>query len=190
MLISCGVNDIDTKSGLEVADEILYTINRIKQKYPTIKIIISEITPRKDKMDEEVLKCNSKILINIRSLENVFLVEQQNLRDPNWSMHHDVKHIKKRCIPKFAANLKKGLRLAYGIDHVDRSQRNFTSGSYNTNEPPLFRTQSNVESNNSDRNKTPLGIRLTNIAGYNYNDHYSNYKKVLLNKIADAIKDL
>ena len=51
----------------------------------------------------------------IDSIESGTLVKHDNLRNPDWSLFHDVKHIKKRSIPKFVKNLKQGLRFALDI---------------------------------------------------------------------------
>ena len=48
ILINIGVNDIETKSGEEVLEEIKGNINLLKSKYPNIKIILCEITPMND----------------------------------------------------------------------------------------------------------------------------------------------
>ena len=57
VLISCGTNDIEYKSGIEVHTELMSVIKFINEKYPTLKIIISHITPRKDDLNKEVLGC-------------------------------------------------------------------------------------------------------------------------------------
>ena len=55
VLINAGVNDIDTKSGMQVFQEMEVTVEQLSMKYPGIKIIFSEITPRNDKRDNEVI---------------------------------------------------------------------------------------------------------------------------------------
>ena len=52
-LISCGTNDIDTKTGSVVAGKLLATTNRIKQVYPYVKMILNDVTPRTDNLDNE-----------------------------------------------------------------------------------------------------------------------------------------
>lgn len=116
VLISCGVDDLDSKSGADVADELVRLVNRIKLKYPSANVIVSEITPRNDIRDQEVYKCNEVLNATLREMPSVFLVEQSNLRDGTWSMYHDTKHVKKSCIATFASNLKKGIRMSYGTE--------------------------------------------------------------------------
>ena len=45
------------------------------------------------------------------------------MRDVNWSMYGDVKHISKMAVPKFASNLKRALRKAYGKDETFSNHR-------------------------------------------------------------------
>ena len=116
VVINCGVDDIDAYPGPVVADKLLDTVNEIRMKYPSVKIVVSEITPRNDLRDSEVIRCNEKLTQSLRGIPNIFLVEQGNLRDADWSMFYDVKHIKQGAIATFAANLKKGIRTAYGME--------------------------------------------------------------------------
>ena len=57
-LIHVGVNDIDHASGEDVYKAIVENIDLLRKKYPAVKIILSEVTPRKDTKNEEVNKCN------------------------------------------------------------------------------------------------------------------------------------
>ena len=63
IIISCGVNDVDKTPGCELAANMLNLINEIKQLYPNVKIIVSEITPRKDHRDSEVQICSEELSI-------------------------------------------------------------------------------------------------------------------------------
>ena len=191
VLISCGVDDIDTKSGSDVSDELVETIKQIKQKYSSIKIIVSEVTPRNDARDGEVHKCNKKVRNSLQGLDDVYLVEQSNLRDANWSMFHDTKHIKKNCIPKFASNLKKGLHKAYGMERPRRMVRRNSTSRFSRF--PDTRRSYHRQISNGEVNKNPLESRLTETDDDHEDDDadsYSDIKKEILNKIANAIKDL
>ena len=72
--------------------------------------------------DTEVIKCNTLIRDWSKHQTDVFLAIHSNLRDPGWSMFRDAKHITKDAIPRFASNIKRALRSAYGINL--RQQRN------------------------------------------------------------------
>ena len=120
ILINVGVNDIDSKSGEEVFDEIRETIEVIRKKHKDIKIILSEITPRNDSKDSEVKKCNNLVEEWIKSETNIYIAKHSNLRDSEWSMFADIKHIHQSAAPKFAANIKRALRAAYNIPPFQR----------------------------------------------------------------------
>ena len=121
--ISCGCNDLDTKEPTQVADDLKAIIADLKIKFTGIKIIISEITPRKD-IDETVIEC-ILMIANLRNDVDVFLVEHNNLRDETFTMMHDNKHIHRRAIPLFASNIKKALRKPYGLKYEQYKNRQF-----------------------------------------------------------------
>ena len=61
VFINVGVNDLDTESPEEVSKQFERIIAILREKYEGIKIIVSEITPRKDAKDTEVIKCNTML---------------------------------------------------------------------------------------------------------------------------------
>ena len=63
----------------------------------------------------EVIICNRLITEWAKDRVYIHLTKHINLRDPEWSMFHDAKHVDRNAIPRFTANLKKALRSAYGI---------------------------------------------------------------------------
>ena len=93
LLIHVGVNDLDTKPGMQVFEELCEIIGEIRKKYPGIIIILSEITPRNDIRDAEVVKCNEYVNEWVKGQSSIFLAKHNNLRDPEWSMFSDTKHI-------------------------------------------------------------------------------------------------
>ena len=115
MLISCGTNDIEYKSGIEVHTELMSLIKFINEKYSTLKIIISHIIPRKDDLNKEVLVCNGLLDQSGKQSEHVFLVDHSNLQVVRQSILHDTKYIKKESIRHLAGNIKRTLRSSYGI---------------------------------------------------------------------------
>ena len=115
ILINVGVNDIDENSGVSVFNRIRETIENIQDKY-TVKIILGEITPRKDDKDDDVKTCNRIISEYAGDKPDIFVAYHSNLRDDNGSFLFDNKHIKNNCIARFAANLKIALRKAYNIN--------------------------------------------------------------------------
>ena len=94
---------------------------------------VSEITPRNDNKDNEVIECNKLFNSYASSLGNVFVARHSNLRDDQYTNFYDVKHLKETIIPRFASNIKRALVLAYGGRPWQRNtyQRNHATGNYN-----------------------------------------------------------
>ena len=177
ILINCGVNDIDYSSAVDVHKSIIDTINNIKFRCPDIKVIVSEITPRKDAKDAEVIICNQMLNNSVKSLRNVILIKHDNLRDNSWSHFHNTKHIKKRSVPLFSANIKAGLREAYGMAKTN-FENNLNNGDKYSH--PIYKHQ---PMNQTVPNK-PINDRMKNIAGYD------KPKDQIINGIIDALKGL
>ena len=57
ILVGCGVNDVETRDGLEVANDLFDTIQRIRKEYPQTSIVLGEVTPFAAR-DKEVMVCN------------------------------------------------------------------------------------------------------------------------------------
>ena len=116
---SVGCNDLDVRKGDELFNDIKSTIEKIKTNYPNIKIIISEITPRMDKLDTAVKATNTLISQYIDRTENIFIAKHGNLRARDF--YYDRKHLKESIIPRFAANIKRALNTACGREYKKSS---------------------------------------------------------------------
>ena len=46
LVITCGTNDIDEKSGREVADSLIETAKRIKREHPQTKLVRNKKTAK------------------------------------------------------------------------------------------------------------------------------------------------
>ena len=117
ILLSIGVNDLDDKDHTQVFGEMRTLINQIRLKYPGIKIIIGEATPRNDARDEEVKRYNRLLKDFASDNADTTVAMHENLRDPTWSMYYDAKHIHEQKIAKFAANFIRALKVAYNINN-------------------------------------------------------------------------
>ena len=114
--ISVGINDIDTKEPRIILKEYEDIINLLRRKHAGIKIIVSEITPRKDQFIAQVVELNQllKDLCNVS--DYLFLVDHSNLFNSNVNdILYDTRHLHRRVIPRFAGNIKRALRKAYGL---------------------------------------------------------------------------
>ena len=86
---SVGCNDIDSKSGELVFDGIRCIVERLREKFPGIKIILSEITPRMDNLDTQVKATNLLLNEYIEGSSDLFLTRNSNMRDPDFFMPKD-----------------------------------------------------------------------------------------------------
>ena len=73
---------------------------------------MSEITPRNDTSDDEVHACSNLLNNHASSHADITIATHSN---SSWCMYRDEKHIKNEKIAKFAADLIKALKTAYGI---------------------------------------------------------------------------
>ena len=79
--------------------------------FPEKKIIVSEITPRTDGLDEIVIAFNNGVHEQIKGLSTIHHVANGNLRE--YRFFHHTKHLSKRSgIPILEKNLKNALPLA------------------------------------------------------------------------------
>ena len=123
----------DTYSGNEVFEKLTNIVNSLKEKYPSIKIILSEITPRMDNLDFQVQETNALLNQYIIRNSDIFLVHNGNMRDPDFFMPDDNKHFKQSCIARFAANIKRALNKAYGREQRYHKERKVISNPNMTN---------------------------------------------------------
>ena len=121
VLIHNGTNDLDSEDGETVAQTLLQIVQRMKRDLPEIKIVISEIPPRKTNKDDQVQICNDHLHTYFDQMEGVTMATHSNLRTVDWKFYEDDKHLAKKSIGKFAHNLKTALREALGIRFGDKS---------------------------------------------------------------------
>lgn len=188
ILISCGANDIEEKTGRDVARDIVDTVNRIKMEHPTTKIVVCEVTPFYAR-DHEVRACNEELHKQLTS--DVYVVKLDNLRDESWSkFRDDGKHIKENCIALFAGNLIAALKRAHGIpprnQRLQPGRRNEPSHSHNhnTTQPPPQQPPPPQQLMNNRIQYPAIDQRLQNIA------NGGDPKQNLISKLTDVIKCL
>ena len=126
IFIHNGVNDLDVQDGPDVARKLLQIVQRLKETLPDVKIVISEVTPRKLNRDNQVQVCNEHLHVYFDPMENVTIAEHSNLRTTDWEFHEDDKHLKQDSISEFASNLKSALRQALNIQLTDKPKGNET----------------------------------------------------------------
>ena len=142
--------------GKKVCIKLFTIINKIESRFPGIKVIVSEITPRMDNRDSEVKICNNMMNGFAKHRNNIFVVGHSNLRGSQF--FHDTKHIKETKIPKFAANIKRTLHkaldtLPQGSPRYNRSSTgagyNNINGMWNNNKNSNGNISSHSTGNNS-----------------------------------------
>ena len=108
--------------GNEVYAELVKNIDALKAKYPNVKIILAELTPRKDEKDAQVDICNQLINDLAQLDENIFVASHETLRGDKNKFLADNKHISKKAIGVFVVNLKRALCQAHGIPYLTRAE--------------------------------------------------------------------
>ena len=106
VLIHTGVNDLDRVDGATVARSLAQTVQKMSSMSPELKIVVSEIAPRKVNKDDQVKLCNQHLHTYFDIMDNVVMAVHSNLRTEKWEFHEDDKHFLKASIGRFAANLK------------------------------------------------------------------------------------
>ena len=173
VLISVGVNDIDTKSATEVNDQVQKVVELIKSRYGNPRIVLAELTPRHDDRDSVVKECNSLINAYIDATENVFGAKLSTLRTDDWRHYHDEKHITNFAIPIYCANLKRALRAAYAnaragfqqntnVDRIRGRGRGRGRGGYNHNRGGNFNNSRGGSGYRGGRDYRGGGYRTNN----------------------------
>ena len=128
-----------------------HTTERLREKFPDIKVVMSEITPRMDGRDEQVKATNTLLREYVERCENTFLTRNSNMRDRDF--FEDAKHFKESCIARFASNIKNSLCRAYGIErhayrkNVEREwtpQQETRGSSLEKNLPNMSRVKDHV----------------------------------------------
>ena len=185
ILISCGVNDIEEKSGQDVARELLSLVGRIKQEHPSTKIVISEITPFFAR-DEEVRICNG-ILHRELSGKGVLVVKLDRLRDETWSLFRlDRKHIKESKVPIFTKLLIDALRIVH--DTPNRRQNNTPPNREHQAAKPLMGKilPNPLQSIHPTKQPAPIGQRLQSIADGGVPE--VDPKRTLISKLLEVVE--
>ena len=109
--MNVGCNDLEVRSPNLLFTSIRETLQKLREKFPWIIIILCEVTPRCDILDVQVKEVSSMINAYAKEHTDTIIVEHGNMRDPDFFM--DAKHFKESIIPRFASNIKREFRRAY-----------------------------------------------------------------------------
>ena len=180
----------------------------LRSRFPGIKIIASEVTPRLDDKDSEVKIINDLINTYGRENNDIFIAHHSNLRDRDFL--YDAKHIRENCIARFAANIKIAIKKAYGLNSQEMFRMRDTDQRYRNRNGLEDQANRNyyVPNNGGNRSyqnynsqQSHLNTDRSNIG--NHSGQYSNrnnqqqdfdrssfekeFKENLLRKIAEAL---
>ena len=169
--LNVGCNDLDSKSGDEVFAGMTNIIEKLRRKFPGIKIILSEITPRMDMLDLQVKATNTLLNQYVDRNDDLFIAQHSNMRDPDFFIKDDPKHFHANCIARFASNIKKALNLAYGREQLFRRE-------HKSNHPKVVRTNTRIDHENLPSQNVPPEAR----------SFINNFKEFLLTTLTGAFE--
>ena len=84
LYIHTGVNDVELFSAERVHHKYCSIISKIKSNHPQLQIVLSEITPRFDLLDNQVLRLNALLFQTYRNKTNDLML---NLTPENVTQH-------------------------------------------------------------------------------------------------------
>ena len=133
IIIHTEVNNVEYNSPEDIAENAADLLLFCKETYPSTKVVISSITPRKYELNTAVKKKTNELIrkeLDTDQLQDVLFIDNSNLDDKDFL--HDVKHLKKNNGVKIlASNIKKTVR-----PYKTREIRKTTHGSRLTQERP------------------------------------------------------
>lgn len=111
IVIHTGTNDLEmTHTVDDLISEITTMITEASTKFPCSKIIYSTLLPRADVSSPNITHINEQICAQCSKLPNVHLVTHDNVFAKGPDVLHDNKHLRRRHIGLFAANLVEAIR--------------------------------------------------------------------------------
>ena len=123
IIIHTGVNDLENCSPQEVSNKFCELLLSYKTTYPTVKIIASNITPRKDQLNTAVKRANELIHNELKKdqMKDIILIDNSNL--DKQELLFDAKHLnRKNGVKILASNIKRTLRLQARIKFKQQSR--------------------------------------------------------------------
>ena len=111
ILFHSGTNDLTPTTLIDdFISEISVFITQVSTMFPKSKIIYSTLLPRADISLHNLSKINAKLFDSCSTLPNVHMLSHENIFSKGLDVLHDNKHLKKRHLGLFAANLVAAIR--------------------------------------------------------------------------------
>ena len=148
ILVHAGVNDIEHQSPQEVFSEIVTLIDTQKHALPNTHLILSEIIPRMDALDRDVIQVND--MIRELNDEKITIVKHHSLR--YYERYRDNKHVNDSTgVIKLAGNLKAAIRSAFGIAKSSKPRTPTQWGTNSNSNPNQWYNDSVVHGHGAPR---------------------------------------
>ena len=174
IVICCGTNDTDERTGVEVANELIGIVHRIKQEHPHTKIVLSETTPRQHHRDQEIQQCNQVLHEHLDQMPGLSIAIQSGLREGNWVLYEDDKHIKRNRINVYAGNIKTAMREARTGRKGQSNSPNKSAASSNLTSSASYTQSNHIISNVNKNINNHHHHRNNNDNNYNNNNNNNN----------------
>ena len=120
ILVHCGTNDAEYSDIPEILRSFHNILSLISNKYSNANIIISQLLPRKDGLNDKITAINRSIDTEFSNVPNIFIIKHGNIntrfeneknnQGNSASILQDNKHLSKNAAPMFAGNIKYALR--------------------------------------------------------------------------------
>ena len=94
----------------EFVSEISAFVIEVSTKFPKSKITYSTLLPRSNLPLNTITKINEQLINQLTNLHNVHVVSHDNVFSKGLDVLHGAKHLKKRHIGLFTANLVDAIR--------------------------------------------------------------------------------
>ena len=154
ILIHCGTNDLEAERATtgSIFKMINDLVEHIHAKYPTVKILLSELLPRNDYLDDAVMDINDKIINTYEKDKSVYVIRHRHLRALRRDeLLSDKKHLRPEIAKRFAGSFRKGIQWAFDVpknSQTNRTKRKDNNADSNSSARTVFATS--VQSSGTD----------------------------------------
>ena len=167
ILIHCGTNDAEQKDVHEIINAYKHILNLISRKYANTTVIISQLLPRKDILNNKIIDINQSLNNEFSNNDKINIIFHKNINSRFESENTDAsnaasilrdnKHLSQTAAAMFAGNLKYALRRANilpgknEIQYDKNKPANSPNITANQNKEPIFSSQSLHPNSNTNK---------------------------------------
>ena len=163
IILGIGTNDIETKKEEDVSKEIINIGMQLKKEYPYAKILLSQLTPRKDEFAHKIKKVNEILKRSIP--ESLYIIRNENL---TTEILYDRKHLKRGSINMLIKNMKDAIRSTFKDQQRTIVQRSVNDYNYYPNHERNYNrhVNDNIKTQHQDTNTEDIKDKMLNIIKY------------------------